>query len=276
MSPQTTSPALAGLDHPPAFVDVDGLRTAYRRRGNGPPILFLHGEQLAGRWLPFLEKLAGGHDVIAPDHPGFGDTPMPPFLAGFDDLVLHYDGLLARLGIDSVHLVGHALGGWIAAELAVHYPRRFASLALLAPSGVRLPHVSSIDTFRMDGDEAVTSALNGRDERYAELFAPDRSPEGLIRRFSERATSARLAWNPRYDRKLDWRLRRVAAPALVLRPQEDRIVPVAASVRYAELLPDARMVTVEGDAREPTSHLMHVERPDAVAELVAAHVAAHA
>ena len=49
-------------------------------------------------WLPHLEALSERVDVIAPEHPGYGETEMPDWLDGFDDLVIHYDELLDVLG----------------------------------------------------------------------------------------------------------------------------------------------------------------------------------
>src|SRR5207253_2649981 len=117
----------------PEWVEVRGLRTALRRKGVGEPVVYLHGAGLTRRWLPLYERLAERVDLLVPEHPGFGDTPSPEWLDGFDDLVLHYDELFDLLGLERVHLVGHSLGGWIAADLAVFYPRRVKSLTLITP-----------------------------------------------------------------------------------------------------------------------------------------------
>lgn len=257
----------------PWFVDVDGLSTAYRRKGAGAPLLYLHGGGLTRIWLPFLERLSASADVIAPEHPGFGDTPLPPTVDGFDDLVLHYDAFLSALGCDRVHLIGHSLGGWIAANLAVFYPRRFASLTLITPAGLRLAGVPSIDTFRMTPEERVDALFNGRGDRYAEYLVQDGFPDDVVRGYEEAATRTLLTWNPRYDRKLDARLARVVAPTLVVGADEDRIVPDAMADRYAELIPGARLVRVAGEDG-PSGHLVHVEDPERVAALVADHVQA--
>ena len=97
---------------------------AYRRKGREPPTLYLHGAGFTRMWLPFHERLSQSVDLIAPEHPGYGETEMPEWLDGFDDLVIHYDALLDALELERVHLVGYSLGGWIAAEIAVFHPRR--------------------------------------------------------------------------------------------------------------------------------------------------------
>ncbi len=260
----------------PQFVEVDGLRTAYRRRGAGERVVYLHGGGLTRMWLPFFDKLAAGHDLVAPEHPGFGDTPLPRTLEDFHDYVLHYDGFLAALELEPVHLVGHSLGGWAAAELAVFYPRRFKSLTLITPAGLRVrERVASPgpDSFRWEPAEAGDMLLNGRADRYGEYFVQEGMPADTVRAYQEATARALLMWNPRYDRKLDHRLARVATPTLVLGVEADRVVDNAVADRYAELIPGARHMSVVGAPGEPSGHLVHLEHPARVAGLVAEHVA---
>ena len=99
----------------PQWIGVGDLDVAYRRKGTGEPTLFLHGAGFTRMWLPFHEWLSQSVDLIAPEHPGYGATEMPDWLEGFEDLVLHYDDLLDAFGLETVHLVGYSLGGWIAA-----------------------------------------------------------------------------------------------------------------------------------------------------------------
>ena len=120
-------------------LDVAGTPVAVRRKGTGRPLLFLHGAGFTGQWLRFHEALAQGADVIAPEHVGFGGTPLQDWLDGFDDLVLHYDDLRATLGLDEpFDLVGYSLGGWIAAAYATFYPEKLRSLTLITPAGFPL------------------------------------------------------------------------------------------------------------------------------------------
>ncbi|HWH27177.1 MAG TPA: alpha/beta fold hydrolase [Pseudolysinimonas sp.] len=258
----------------PEFVDVAGTSVAYRRRGTGDALLFLHGLGPTRIWQPMLEQLAGIHDVIAPEHPGFGDSPLPRWIRTFDDLVLHYDAFLDLMGVDRVHLVGHGLGGWAAADLALHYPRRFASVTLIAPSGVRLVDTPSIDVFRMLDHEFRSALFNGRDERYAEFLDQEGAPEDAIRALAEGIPTARLSWNPRYDIRLDHRLARISAPSLVLAVEDDRVVPTSSAARFAELIPHSTLHTIPGRPGEPSSHAVALEQPDVVAAAIAAHTTA--
>jgi len=88
------------------------------RRGAGQPILALHGMQPIDPTARFLDLLGRRAEIIAPAHPGFGDSPRPE---GFDtvyDLVHLYLDLLESLPQPKVTLLGFSFGGWLAAEIA--------------------------------------------------------------------------------------------------------------------------------------------------------------
>ena len=250
----------------PDWVDVGDVRVAYRRKGTGEPVLYLHGNGFTRMWLPFQERISESVDLIAPDHPGYGETEMPDWLGGFDDMALHYDELLDVLELDTVHVVGYSLGGWIAAELAAFYPRRLRSLTLICPAGLRVPGQPAPNLTSMT-TQGVWETLFA-DTSMRESVMPDyESLEEVVHLYGEATTFARLAWNPQYDLALERRLRRVDCPALVIRAECDRVIPDAVAERYAELL-GARIEQVPD-----TGHAIAVEQPDRIAELVAGHVA---
>jgi pimeloyl-ACP methyl ester carboxylesterase len=251
----------------PETIDVGGLEVAYRRKGTGPATLFLHGAGATRMWLPFYERLSETVDLLAPEHPGFGDTPLPDWVEGFDDLVLHYRDLLDAFDLDRVHLIGYSLGGWIAANLAIFYPHRLKSLTLITPAGLRIPEAPMTDFMRMPPEQIPDVLTNGRTEDYLDYLPDPHDLDAAIRGYSEASTFARLAWNPRYDYRLDRRAPRIALPALVIEPDEDRLLPNAHPRRWAELLPNARLAKVSGE-RNPTGHWLIIQEPDRAAETI--------
>jgi pimeloyl-ACP methyl ester carboxylesterase len=248
---------------------VRDLDVALRRKGSGEALLYLHGHTLTRRWLPLYDKLAEHFDVIVPEHPGFGDTPRPDWLSEFADLTLHYADLLEALDVDRVHLVGHGLGGWIAAEFATFYPRSLASLTLIAPTGLRPQDDEDVvDVFRL-GDEQAADALLGADApRWESVLDEGDVTEAKIQEYRESVTAALLSWNPRYDLKLERRLGRITAPSQILIPQEERLVPASVGRRYSELITGAELITVRGEAAR-TQHLMTLQEPEQIARLIA-------
>ena len=132
-------------DYSTTAVTVGGCRIRLMRGGSGEPLLYLHGASGAN-WLPFLQKLAKNFDVIAPEHPGFGESDSPAWLDNIHDLAYFYLDALDALELSGVHLVGNSLGGWIAAEMAVRSTQRLASLTLAGSAGLYVPGVSQVDS----------------------------------------------------------------------------------------------------------------------------------
>jgi pimeloyl-ACP methyl ester carboxylesterase len=275
MAEATTASAPAGPTVPrprtyytePQWIDVRGLRVAYRREGEGEPTLFFHGAGFTRMWLPFHAALARELDLIAPEHPGYGETEMPDWLDGFDDLVIHYDDFLDALGLDSVHLIGYSLGGWIASEFAVFHPERLRSLTLMTPAGLRILGKPIPNPYGMPPEQFFALIFN--DPTHMADYLPDfENLDEIVHQFGEGAALARLAWNPQYDLKLERRLARVTCPSLVVKAENDRLVPGEMADRYAELLPDSRIETVPG-----TGHALAYEQPEATARTIAGFIA---
>lgn len=253
----------------PSYLDVGGIRVAYRRKGSGQPLLFLHGAGLTRRWFPLYEYLAQGFDVIVAEHPGFGDTELPEWLTEFDDLVIHYAQLLDALGFQQAHIAGHSFGAWIAAELAAFYPERLLSLSLIAPGGLRPdPSEPMRDMFRMSPEEGMDALLGSDADRWADYLDEGDPGAQMVQDYREATALARVSWNPRYDLKLERRLSRVRCPAQVIVPDEERLIPPSVAKKYAELIPGATFVTVSGDS-VPTQHLLIIQEPKRLAEQVA-------
>jgi pimeloyl-ACP methyl ester carboxylesterase len=246
------------------MIDVGDTPVALRRRGEGPPLLYLHGAGFTGQWLRIHEALAQGADVIAPEHPGYGGTPAPEWLEGFDDLVLHYDALRALLALDEpFDLVGQSLGGWIAAEFAVWFPEKLRSLTLIVPAGMRVPGRSAVrDLFLMNPADTVAALFKDL-TNAAEVLPDPNDLDVAMRLFEEASTLARLVWERPYDPKLERRLQRVSCPTLVVGAEDDQLIPNEASDRYASLIPGARLVRIPG-----TGHAVAIEQPELTARAI--------
>ena len=234
------------------------------RAGSGPPLLFLHAAG-GGGWTPFHAELAGSFDVLAPDHPGFDESQGSDEIEGIDDLVYHYLRLLDELEIEKAVVVGASLGGWLAAELAVHSPHRIERLVLLSPAGLRIPEAPPADLFFLPPDRLIATLFH--DPAAAEgLFPAEPSIDDIMRAYRNNTAFARYAWRPFLnDPKLERRLYRITAPTLVVWPDDDRVIPRAHAQRYAERIADARLEVIED-----CGHALYGERPDEIARVVLA------
>jgi len=251
----------------PTRISIRGCTIALRRGGAGRPLLFLHGASDGGEWLPALADLADAHDVIAPEHPGFGASDMPDWLDTVADLASFYLDVLDQHDLTHVDLVGCGLGGWIAAELAVRNTRRLASLTLVGAAGVHVKGVAQADPF-----------LRTDEQRIRDLFHDPARADAMVARLREnedlglrnQTAAARLTWQPRgYDPHLRKWLHRIDVPTLLVWGANDRLTPPAHAHAYQQLIPGAKLALVP-----ECGHLPHVEHPHAFVAAVNAFLAA--
>ena len=211
------------------FVAVDGVRLHYVDRGQGRPVVLLHGNGTMIQDFStsgLLDMVAERHRVIAFDRPGYGYSERPRDRVWTPDAQAWLLGeALRRLEVERPVVVGHSWGTLVAVAMALRYPRDVAALALL--SGYYYPSVR--------GDVL--------------LLSPPAIPVvGDVMRYTVSPLLARLMWGPM--------LRRLFAPApvspglaaleeLAVRPGQLRasaaesalMIPAAAAFqhRYREL-----------------------------------------
>lgn len=240
--------------------------------GSGAPLLYLHGEGRP-RWSPFLDALAERYHVVAPLHPGYGESSGTELLGDVPDLVYYYLDFLDALGLRGLPVVGHGLGGMIAAELAAVQPERFSALVLEAPMGLWLPDEPVQDFFAMT-PPVLSAALYHDPQSAPARAAAEIPPEGdeliayHVERAKSMATAAKYLW-PIPNRGLAKRLHRVAAPTLIAWGENDQI----ASPRYAEAFRE-RIAGATVALIPACGHLPHEEQPTRLAEAVLAFLAA--
>jgi pimeloyl-ACP methyl ester carboxylesterase len=240
------------------------------RRGAGQPILALHGMQPIDPDARFLELLARRAEVIAPSHPGFGDSPRPSDFDTVYDLVHLYLELLEAQPAEKVTLLGFSFGGWLAAEIAAACSHRVEKLILVDPVGIKLGDRESRDIL----DVFNTHPATVRDCEWHDpaRFAPDFNAwedAALVRYARGRDALCLYAWrdymyNPRLRR---W-LMRIAVPTLVVWGASDRIVTPDYGRAYAELIPGARFSVIDAAGHHP-----EIEQPDVFVDLVTSFIA---
>jgi pimeloyl-ACP methyl ester carboxylesterase len=235
------------------------------RDGKGEPLVFLHGAGGWPSWGPFFEKLAGGYDVRVPEHPGFGRSDNPDWIRNVADVAMYYLDVLDGLGGPAVHLVGHSLGGWIAAELAVRNTTRLKSLTLIAPAGVRVKGLPSGDNFIWSAEENARNLFH--DQSFAEQeLAHLPSEEEADIDLTNRYMATKLGWEPRwFNPALERWLHRVGVPTLVLWGRDDKLFPSAYAKAWAERIPDVRVELIPECGHRP-----HVEKAEVTAQKILA------
>src|SRR6266545_2609209 len=122
-----------GQDLEMAYMDVQPARAS---RG---AVLLLHGKNFSGAyWRSTIAALVrDGYRVIVPDQIGFGKSSKPRnFQFTFQALALHTRDLLDRAGVGDVAVIGHSMGGMLAARFALMFPERARQLVLINPIGL--------------------------------------------------------------------------------------------------------------------------------------------
>jgi pimeloyl-ACP methyl ester carboxylesterase len=236
--------------------------------GAGAPLLWLHGPRGVDATDPLLEALAARHRIVAPLAPGFADLDELSEIDSIHELALDYDDLLRGLGLVSLPIVGHSFGAMIAAELAAHFPDRATRLVLIAPVGLWNDAYPVADLFAVPVGEMDRILWHDAAQRdaYAARLASAASKEDQIEQLlalTRNLTSlTKFLW-PIPDKGLRRRLRRIAAPTLVLFGAEDAFVPARYAADFAAGIAVAETLVLKG-----AGHMVPYERTVETADAI--------
>lgn len=252
-------------------VEVNGFPCRVWTKGSGPKVGFLAGLGGLPRWLPFLDELAQTRTVIAPSLPGYpGGGTGHSVLDTHLDWVLAVRQILDKAGLAGCDLVGASVGGAFAAEIAAIFPGHVKKLALLAPFGLFDEKSPATDPWAQRRDD-VAGLMCADPQKWTAMVSP---PEGAnsiewpIEMVRASEAAARAFW-PLGATRLEKRLGLIAAPTLLLWGEKDSVIPASYARKFATAMngSGARIETVP-DA----GHLAYLDRPDAVAKAVLAHL----
>ena len=246
------------------FLDIDGIHTRYRRVGDGPDVLVLHGwgariEAMA----PMLNGLSTALTLHAVDLPGFGETALPPQPWGVSEYAGWTRSLIESLGLDRPAVVGHSNGGRIAIRLATSHPELVDKLVLVDAAGIPAPR-----TLRWYRKVAMA--------KLAKHVLRRLGPAGraAARRLVGRAASEDYAAAPPALRAtlvklvntdLTPLLPQIQASTLLIWGELDADTPLRDGQTMERLIPDAGLVAFEG-----AGHFSYADQPRRFAR-VAAH-----
>ena len=250
----------------PQWLTVHEVQLEVLERGQGRPIIVLHGENGPNPQASFLDLLAAHGRTIAPSHPGFGHSPDSDLIDTVDDLSYLYLDLLSVLNLREVIVVGFSLGGWIAAEMAVKSTEHISKLVLAAPLGIKVGDRETRDIpdiFALSAEEIAR--LQYLDPSRATVDYTALSDDELTVIARNREATALYGWEPYFHNpKLQRRLHRIDVPTLLLWGASDRFVtPDYYGAAYRDAIPGARLEIIE-----QAGHWPQVEQPTRFVEKV--------
>src|SRR4051794_25054050 len=151
--------------------------TAERQHGRRPSTPY-GGDPNPG-WLQHHQALAEQFSVYAPSHPGFGHTPGLAWIATIADMALFYLWFLETVGLEQTHLVGHDIGGWLAADLATTCPHVVDRLVLVDAMGLKPQHSEIRDIFLISPAEVRAQSFFDTTQvpEWQQLYGEPLTPE---------------------------------------------------------------------------------------------------
>jgi pimeloyl-ACP methyl ester carboxylesterase len=181
--------------------------------------------------------------------------------------------VLDTLKLDTVHLVGASLGGWIASEFATRYSHRLHKLVLINPLGISTPQARIGNFFytvtpKAEGGQHEVREILFQDphSELARGAIPDQmSPDTNLLFYKAQLVGARLGWKPPYlyNPRLKDRLFRIRVPTLIIWASNDKLAPPALVDVFKAGIAGAETAVVPSAA-----HTLILEQPQRVAEMV--------
>ena len=242
-------------------------------RKDAEVVLLLHG--FGGdkdNWTRFSKSLTGSYRVIAPDLPGFGESAQhPDWEYSLPPQRSRVNGFVQALGLEQFHVLGHSMGGHLAALYTHKYPGQVLSMALFNNAGINAPDESDMQRALAKGQNPlVVDSLEDFDRllafvSYKKPFVPWPVKGVLAQKAMDHAEFNQFIFESYIsDRSsgLEPILTDIENPVLILWGEFDRILNVSSVNVMRPLLPQAEVVIMKD-----TGHVPMLERPAETAAL---------
>lgn len=249
-----------------AYANNGGTKIYWTETGSGEPLLLIMGLGYShAMWHRSIAPLSQHFRVIAFDNRGVGASDAPEGPYPIATMASDAAAVLDAAGVESAHVFGVSMGGMIAQEFALSYPRRVRKLVLGCtacggPKAVRAEKEATdivLNRGTMTPEEAVGIAVPF-------IYDPGTPRERIEEDLAIRRTAlpSNAAYTAQLMGILSWqsydRLSLIAAPTLVIHGTSDRLVPPGNGTLIAEMIPGAKLVLVEN-----ASHLFTTDQPEA-------------
>ena len=241
-------------------VRANGIKVAYERVGEGPPLVLVHGAGVDGRmWRPQLSALADEFTVVAWDEPGAGRSDDVPAGFGLADYAHCLAAVIDALALGPAHVAGLSWGGTVVQELYRHHSEWVATLIFAdSYAGWKGSLPDEEVQARVEGLRKMLAA----EERYDPpgLFAGEPPSEfaTLVEEMTIEARPASLWGQLSVMAEADERdlLPRIAVPTLLIWGEADTRSPLSVARQFENAIPGAELVVIPG-----AGHVSNLEQP---------------
>jgi len=240
----------------------------YLEGGSGEPLVYLHGAGGMTPDDPILAELTSRFHVYAPYLPGYGETEECGSLRDMQDFALHGWDVVEALGLKNPILVGHSMGGMIAAEMAALAPHEVSRLGLICPVGLWMDDHPIVDVFAtlpfempalmfhdaVAGAAMLTAGRNVSDPNFLQTY--------LVQNARQLGMAGRILF-PIPDRGLSGRMYRIKAKTILVWGDSDRAVPPVYAQEFKRRIKGAQLVSIP-----EAGHMVTLEKTDQVVDAI--------
>jgi pimeloyl-ACP methyl ester carboxylesterase len=235
---------------------VGELTISYLKGGRGRPLLYLHGLGGWGRWESYHLAMGVSHLVYAPQLPGWPDGQIPPSMTAVSDHARVMRQFLDAVEVNTVDLVGHSFGGWVALSMAVEDPQRVTKLVLVDTMGLDVPAAPAANLEAMQEEAFLRAAFAQTGEvvirgDFGGVVEDVRQGPEFQRQWKSREIVARLVRGQYTDPELTKKVNAITTDTLIVWGREDGVVPRQHGEVLAAALPRARLTVIADAGHTP-------------------------
>lgn len=208
---------------------------------------------------PVVACLRREFRVLAPDLPGFGESPIPTGVWGTPDYAAWVGRVVRSRDVERAHFIGHSFGAKTSLQIAATQPELVDKLVAVGSSGLRTPPSAPARAKRSLSRAAKAAGALGTPGRVFK--------EAVFKRIASQdyrdAGDLRPIFVKVVNEDLSDLLPKILAPTLLVWGAQEDAVPVEHGRRMAELIPDAGLVLFEG-----AGHFAYLDDPDRFCRVV--------
>jgi pimeloyl-ACP methyl ester carboxylesterase len=240
------------------IISANGIDLAYTRRGQGAPLVLLHGFPLDHTiWREVVPYLETDFDLILPDLRGFGRSAAGGLAFTISDMADDIASLLDNIGIEKTLLAGHSMGGYVALAFAKKYPQRVSGLGLVSSQAAADTPKRREGRYKTAAEvaekgvsvvvEAMLSKLSAdlRVQNFAREVMEGQNQSALVgalKAMAEREDAASF-------------LSSINFPLLLIHGGVDVLIPIERAREIKAAVPPAQMIELKGAGHMPMMEL---------------------